>query len=345
MTKTIYAIDNEFAAATGSNVNALPGQSRFDYPPNGSKDLVITSNSDDDNPFTFELGDTYDITFGGHGGTTLADAVVIRSDIVSGGGGPAVVFEGADPNGDLVQVVWTPDFDLEGWYWSNFSGGTPPVFNTSDMDPQTYQHICFAAGTRIDTPSGPIPVQYLQPGMAVLTQDSGAQEVVWLGKRRFLGVGPAAPVIFEPGALGNHSRLVVSQQHRMLLTDARAELMFGSPEVFVPAKALVNGRDIRIEARRKVGYFHLLLPRHEIVRAEGAAAESLFLGDISLSRMPNTALREVTVFFPELVPGGDGPAMVTARPDLSMWEARLLADQMGITADALPTAPSFLIAA
>ena len=41
---TINAQDNEFAISSGSNVNNGPGTSTFDYPPNSTSNLTITSN-------------------------------------------------------------------------------------------------------------------------------------------------------------------------------------------------------------------------------------------------------------------------------------------------------------
>lgn len=115
---TINALDHQFAAATGSNVNNGPGTSTFDYPPQSTSNLVITSQAGDSTPFIFSPGDTYTISFSGNGGTTINNATVLRSDDIDMGGdqGYAVVFEGIDTNGDLTQVVWTPEFDLETWY-------------------------------------------------------------------------------------------------------------------------------------------------------------------------------------------------------------------------------------
>ena len=81
MTFSIFGIDNEFAAATGDNVGVTEDTSRFDNPPSGSKDLVITTKPGDPDPRSFELGDTYEISWGGtSGGGFISDAVVVRSD-------------------------------------------------------------------------------------------------------------------------------------------------------------------------------------------------------------------------------------------------------------------------
>jgi len=68
MPLTFYGIDNEFAAATGTNVGTTPNSSTFDNPPYGSSDLVITAHEGDNDPRLFEVGDSYDVTWGGAGG-------------------------------------------------------------------------------------------------------------------------------------------------------------------------------------------------------------------------------------------------------------------------------------
>jgi hypothetical protein len=52
--------------------------------------------------------------------------------------------------------------------------------------------------------------------------------------------------VIEAGTFGLHRRLVVSPQHRVLLTHWMAELMFGEDEVLVAAKDLVNDCSVRI---------------------------------------------------------------------------------------------------
>ena len=47
MPVTINAVDNEFAASSGANVNNTAHTSTFDYPPNSTSNLTITSNMGD----------------------------------------------------------------------------------------------------------------------------------------------------------------------------------------------------------------------------------------------------------------------------------------------------------
>ena len=327
----INAIDTEFAISTGSNINSGSGTSSFDYPPTTSTDLVITANAGDPSPGTFEIGDTYDLSFDGMAGTrTIEDAVVLRSDPISVGGssGHAVVFEGTDDNGDLVQLVWTPGFDLEGWYSDNFNSGSSPGFYNADMNPSAnYAFVCFTPGTRIAVPGDTRPVEDLRVGDLVSTRDHEAQPLIWTGRRCVWGGGRAAPVLFEPGTVGNSAALRLSPQHRLLMAGDEVELHFGVPEVLIPAVAFVGQPGVRREEVFKVTYLHLLFDRHELIAAEGAVCESLFLGGsarAALSPPADPATAEATGIMPEIPAMHDRFGMRAARPVLRAFEAAAL---------------------
>jgi hypothetical protein len=181
-------------------------------------------------------------------------------------------------------------------------------------------YICFAAGTLIATPSGPIAVEDLTTDDLVTTLDHGPQPIRWTGRRRVAATGNAAPVVFRAGAIGNDRDLMVSPQHRMLLTDWRAELMFGEPQVLVPAKALVNHDTIFVQEGGQVEYVHLLFDEHEIIFAEGVPSESFHPGATGLSTLDDPARDEVLALFPEL----RGIARPMARSSLSVKEATFM---------------------
>ncbi|MEL7262490.1 MAG: Hint domain-containing protein [Pseudomonadota bacterium] len=284
MTLVFRGLDNEFAASTGSNVDVTPNTSRFDNPPNGSKDLVITAKEGDPDPRTFELGDTYDITWGGQGGGgTIQNAVVIRSDDnPSGGPGGVIVFEGTDENGDPAQIIWTPGIDLEGWYQDNYNPSMEPEFYTADQN-ASYNHtfVCFAAGTLIDTAMGPVRVEDLRAGDHVLTLDAGPQPVIWAGRRRCNAMSDHAPVRFETGTVGNAAPLFVSPQHRMLVRSPLAEIMLNSSEVLVAAKCFEGLQGVARAPQATVTYCHVLLAAHHLIWANGALCETLLPGAVA----------------------------------------------------------------
>ncbi len=182
--------------------------------------------------------------------------------------------------------------------------------------------VCFAAGSLIETPQGPQFIETLAVGDLVNTLDDGPQPIRWIGAQRVAGQGPMAPVVIAPGALGNIRQLVVSQNHRMLVTGARAELLFGQREVLVAAKHLVDGEKIRIEARAQVTYYHFLLDAHQIVFAEGCPAESLLAGAQTLATLPPEDRDEILAVFPDLT--HDAAPMDASRYALRQFEAMAL---------------------
>jgi hypothetical protein len=136
-------------------------------------------------------------------------------------------------------------------------------------------YVCFAAGTRILTAEGEVEVERLKAGDLVATlsgRGSPMKPVLWLGRRRVVLAGhpnadAIAPVRIMAGALGQgapHRDLLVSPDHCLFLDGA-----------LVPARLLVNGTTIVAErGLAEVTYYHVELESHDVLLAEGAAAES-----------------------------------------------------------------------
>lgn len=181
---------------------------------------------------------------------------------------------------------------------------------------------CFTPGTRIRTAAGDAPVETLVPGDLVDTLDGGLQPLRWTGRRKVDGTGDFAPVRIAAGALGNRRALVVSPQHRMLLTGWRAELHFGEAEVLVAALHLVGRPGIERTPVPEVDYCHLLFDDHEVIFAEGAPTESFHPGSILLAG-DRALYAEIVSIFPELA-ARDPASLAAARPILGGREARVL---------------------
>ncbi len=179
---------------------------------------------------------------------------------------------------------------------------------------------CFARGTMIETPDGPVAVEDIQAGDLVVTKDNGAQPVRWIGSRRVPGKGNRVPVVFQAGTIGNDRDLTVSQNHRVLLSGWKAEMLFGETECLVAAKSLINGETIYQRPCAEVEYFHILFDRHEIIFSDGAATESFLPGTVGLCSLDHDLRSEILDLFPELGASGSN-SYSPARPLLKSFEA------------------------
>ena len=131
--------------------------------------------------------------------------------------------------------------------------------------------VCFAAGTRIATPTGEAPVDRLAIGDVVLTAQGNARPIIWIGTGRVLATrgrrSAATPVIVRRGALADNvptRDLRVTKGHSLLLDG-----------VLIPIEELVNHRSILWDDRaQEVTIYHIELETHDVLLANGAPAES-----------------------------------------------------------------------
>ena len=134
---------------------------------------------------------------------------------------------------------------------------------------------CFAAGVRLTGENGPVAVETLRVGDRLLTLSGAHKPIVWIGRRRLVCGGHPEPervwpVVIAAGAIGEglpaHD-LVVSPGHA-LYVEGR----------LVPAIRLINGATIRQAPVAEVDYWHVELPGHDVIYAEGLPAESCLNG-------------------------------------------------------------------
>lgn len=332
MGHSIDAEDNQFAVIRDDGASSSSGRgggrssrnsdndevSWFNEDPSESACLRISANDDDADGNHFDVGETYDISWDGG---TIEDAVVVRSDGLGEDAG-VVVFEGIDESGDSVTIVWTPDFDLDSWYDSATSQGYKTgCYNTDQDASMDYSVMCFGGDVPVMTPNGARAASKLGVGERVQTLDNGFARIAWIGCTTVAGFGAAAAVEFAPHAIGNATRMVLSQQHRVLVRSEQGALLFGSHETLLPAKAFVGLAGVRLRPVAKQQYVHILTENHEVIFAAGAPCETLFLGDM-VAKLDGKQ-HENRDFFPNFHAGSvmhAGPA----RPMLTVREAQMV---------------------
>lgn len=161
--------------------------------------------------------------------------------------------------------------------------------DTSDARRRFAEAACvaFTRGTHITMASGAqVPIEELRVGDRVLTRDEGPQEIRWIGQNTRRAVGDFAPVLIRKGTLNNENDLIVSPDHRLFIYQRDDEIGAGRAEVLVKVRHLINGDTVvRLEGGF-VDYFQLLFDSHQIIYAEGIAAESLLVDPRTRAALP-----------------------------------------------------------
>ncbi len=246
---------------------------------------------------TFDSAAVYNATITYLDGTTANITAVVFQD-TAGNTYWAPEFS-ANSDQAAIGLAAIQTLDLNSLAGNNFSG------LAGDRESSSSFVTCFTPGAMICTQDGNRPVENLKATDKIMTRDHGLQTIRWISRATRCATGTMTPVRISAGALGKGlpvRDLVVSQQHRMLLSSKIAERMFGTAEVLVPAKKLLGLPGIALDdSAAVVTYIHLLLDRHEIIFAEGAPTESLLTGPMTVQAIGQEALDELQELFPELI--------------------------------------------
>ncbi len=193
-----------------------------------------------------------------------------------------------------------------------------------DIDWPAAPFVCFGENVRILTDDGDIRCRDLNVGDLVFTQDGRLRPIRWIGRRRltqwdFVQNPKLRPVRITAGALGQGlpvRDMLVSRQHRMLVSSVIAERVTEQRDVLIPAIRLTElpGIEIATDAR-EITYTHLLFDQHEVVFAEGAPSENLLLGAEALKAISLDAREETLALFPFVADPGFSQATAQVIPD------------------------------
>ncbi|MGR3271295.1 Hint domain-containing protein [Thalassococcus profundi] len=330
---SILAGDGNDGVLGGAGRDTIDGGAGTDTIYGGADDDIISGGAGADELYGDAGNDTI---FFGQGDTISGgdgDDVFNLVDLGEPGSAPITILGGttAQTLGDTLNLNGLADrttLVLNDQGGGEFSGSVTmldgSVVNFSNID----NVICFTPGTRILTAAGMVPVEDLRPGALIFTRDSGLQPLRWVGSKTVPATGHLAPIRVSASALAGAERdLLVSPQHRFLFADYCAELLFGTSEVLVSAKHLVDGHGVNRVEGGEVTYIHLMLDRHEVIYAEGAATESFHAGVQGIASLSDASREDLFAAFPALrsSPGSYGDA---ARLCLKAHEARLLMAQM-----------------
>jgi len=216
-------------------------------------------------PIVFDAGAQWSIT---------GNTVGLAGTITGFAAGDTIEVTGVTANGSIyVGGVLTLD---------EVGGGTVPLalpgsftttsFNVAPISGGTEITLaCFAAGTRLLTVAGEAAVETLTPGDLLVTRSGRLRPVQWIGHRRVALAHHPRPEDVCPVRVRAHS-FAPDMPHRDLLVSPDHSVFVDG--VLIPVRHLLNGATIVQEAVAEITYFHVELPAHDVLIAEGLCCES-----------------------------------------------------------------------
>ncbi|MBP1862312.1 Hint domain-containing protein [Rhizobium herbae] len=176
--------------------------------------------------------------------------------------------------------------------------------------------MCFLRGTSIMTPTGEICIENLQIGDLVETARGKPMAVKWIGRHLYKRSGPSWNGSVIPIRIARHAIDERTPHRDLYVSPGHALLIDG---VLIRAKDLVNGISIApvLPAHQEmIEYFHIVLDTHEVILAEGAAAETFLVTDNNHEGFSNF------VEFARLYPVDQRPVMTPFAPIVSIDSGR-----------------------
>jgi hypothetical protein len=260
---------------------------------------------------------------------------VLRVDTMAAGetfeGETVVIIQVAGLPGGANSIAFWPELEPTEAEVAAFPNGRADLTGPNTQAPP-YSNICFGPGTRILTPWGAVPIESLKAGTHCVHPDRSPTPIRWIGQQHWsaedLARAPKLwPVRIAKNALGPgypRTDLVVSQQHRILISSPELDIRFGSSEMFVPAIWLTDLDGIKTFCPEDgITYYHILFDAHQLVFANGQLAESLLMARQTCDALNREMWEEVRQVFPginpETVPVAHGQ-WIACRPVLRKHE-------------------------
>jgi hypothetical protein len=130
---------------------------------------------------------------------------------------------------------------------------------------------CFAAGTLILAARGPVAVEDLILGEEVMTVSGQLRPIRWIGRQQIQCRRAPRPATVQPIRISAHAFGYEKPCRDLFLSPDHAVFAAG---VMIPVRYLVNGLTIEQIDVEDVTYYHIELPRHDVVLAENLPVET-----------------------------------------------------------------------
>ncbi len=267
-----------YYAITADGAQGGSGVNNFGGVPVGAGGLGAMASGD----VFLQAGATLEIVVGRAGGNgSLGTSGGSPGGSGGGGGGGSFVIETNSGSGtvDINEVIAggggggaLASFGGGGSYINATLGVAELAATNSGDGSVTISALCYCLGTRIRTVRGEIAVEDLAIGDLAVTATGDARPVQWIGRRRIDLTRHADPDRVRPIRIAACAFPGGVPQRDLLVSPDHAVVF---ERMLIPARLLANGASIAADtACREVTYFHVELASHDILLAEGLAAES-----------------------------------------------------------------------
>lgn len=181
----------------------------------------------------------------------------------------------------------------------------------------------FAQGTLLQTETGPMAIEDLQPGQVLATTGEQAEVITWIGSATFAPSDECDRMTLTRvmadsfGVNRPDSFISLGSAARILKTPPEYRGIEENKQLMTPARTFVDGVNvIEVMPPTPIRLFHIGLQRHASILAGGLEVESYHPGHQPLQDLSQT-LRDVFMsMFPHIQQVSDfGPMRFSRAPD------------------------------
>ena len=216
--------------------------------------------------------------------------------------------------------------------WLTADGQVASATRVAPAIPEFEEAYCAVArGTLIETTTGLVAVEDLEPGTMALTAEGRTEQVTWIGSMTLFpphaipGLAPSTMTRITADAFGQGRPmpdLILGQQARIFLRGGRC-LSAGYDAAYAPARGLIDGETIvEVTPVAPVAMYNIVLARHGSLRCAGIEVESFHPGKNHNEKFEPQLAALFIAMFPQISSfSGFGPM---AHPRLSNDEVELM---------------------